>query len=49
MAHDKQFLEDAEKGSMPILFGDHKQIEAALQSAYSASPEALERLRKATE
>ncbi len=49
MARDKQFLEDAEKGSMPILFGDHKQIEAALQSAYAASPEALERLRKATE
>ena len=49
MARDKQFLEDAEKGSMPILYGDHKKVEAALQTAYAASPEALERLRKATE
>ena len=49
MARDKQFLDDAEKGSMPILYGDHKQIEAALQNAYAASPETLERLRKATE
>jgi tripartite-type tricarboxylate transporter receptor subunit TctC len=49
MARDKLFLEDAEKGSMPILYGDHKQIEAALNKAYAASPEALGRLRKATE
>lgn len=49
MVMDPQFLEDAERGAMPILFNDHRKIERALETAYSATPEALARLREATE
>jgi hypothetical protein len=49
LAKDPRFLEDAQRGGMPILFGDHRKVERALEVAYSATPTALARLREATE